>query len=81
VQPEHILRSLLTLGPYRYDETYVLMPSGAGCKLTAYVEVRTQVPALGVLLDRFYAGPTARHAFEASLAGLKRHCEAGGWPA
>jgi len=76
VVPERRLRSALSLGPFRYDETYDLEPSAQGCRLTARVGVRTALPLLGRVIDVLYAGPAARRAWQASLAGLKRHCEA-----
>lgn len=74
--PERLLRSLLALGPFRYDETYVLEPAGPGSRLNARLAVRTALPVLGRLVDRLYLGPSTRAAFEASLAAIKRFCEA-----
>ena len=69
------LRSSLTVGPVRFDETYTLEPHGGGCRLTAAMLVRVPVPLLGAIVERFYAGPAARSAVTASLAAIKRHCE------
>ena len=69
------LRSLLAVGPVRFDETYTLDPHGAGCRLTAAMLVRVPVPMLGALVERLYAGPAARSAVTASLQAIKRHCE------
>ncbi len=75
VQPNGKLRSLLALGPFRYDETYTLQTAPEGCRLTASLAVRTALPLIGPLVDRFYLGPSTRRAFEASLASIKGHCE------
>jgi hypothetical protein len=77
VVPEKRLRSLLSLGPFRYDETYVLEDRGDGsCRLTVDLTVWTAVPVIGPLVDRAYLGPATRRAFQASLAAVKIRCEA-----
>jgi hypothetical protein len=75
VVPERTLRSLLAVGPSRFDETYTLAPAGHGCRLTATMLVSTPIPLLGPLLTRLYAGPAARSSVEASMRALKIHCE------
>jgi hypothetical protein len=75
VVPERTLRSLLAVGPSRFDETYTLAPAADGCRLTAAMTVSTPVPLLGPLLTRVYAGPAARSSVQASMRALKRHCE------
>ena len=75
VVPERTLRSMLRLGPYRFDETYRLESTKSGCRLTAAVGVSLPVPLLGLLLERAYIGRTARVWMIASLASIKRHCE------
>jgi len=79
VVPEQRLRSLLALGPLRFDETYTLQPNSGGCLLTAAMLVWTPVPVAGALLDRLYAGPAAKTAVVASLSNIKRHCEGCEW--
>jgi hypothetical protein len=69
------LRSLLAVGPVRFDETYTLDPLPSGCRLTAAMRVRVPVPLLGPLVERWYAGPAARSAVTASLRAIKAHCE------
>lgn len=70
------LRSLLTLGPSHMDETYLLTSAPNGCRLNLDLELRIALPLAGGLIERLYAGEDTRRGFEASLAGLKRHCEA-----
>lgn len=77
VIPERTLRSLLSLGPFRFDETYTLSPTNSGCSLSADLAVSTALPIAGGFVDRLYLGPKTRRDFEASLAAIKRHCEAG----
>jgi len=77
VAPERTLRSLITIGPFRFDETYTLEPSDGGCQLTASMEVRAPVAALGWLIERLYLGPQSRRTVAASLEAIKRHCETG----
>jgi uncharacterized protein YndB with AHSA1/START domain len=76
VVPERTLRSLLAVGPSRFDETYTLAPTADGCRLTASMIVSTPIPLLGPLLTRVYAGPAARSSVQASMRALKRFCEA-----
>ncbi len=73
--PERRLRSLLAVGPLRFDETYTLEPRDAGCRLTASMLVRVPLPVLGTLIERLYVGPTTRATVTASLQAIKRHCE------
>ncbi len=70
------LRSLIAIGPVRFDETYTLEPRDGGCRLTASMKVWNRVPLLGAVLDRYAVGPEARKTVEASLNAIKRHCEA-----
>lgn len=70
------LRSLLALGFSRLDETYMLTAPAAGCRLDLDLELKVALPLLGGVIERLYAGADTRRGFEASLAGLKRHCEA-----
>lgn len=75
VVPEQRLRSVLALGPVRFDETYTLQARDGGCLLTAAMLVWTPVPLAGALVDRLYAGPAAKQAVAASLSNIKRFCE------
>jgi len=43
VTPERTLRSLITIGPFRFDETYTLEARADGCRLTATMLVRAPV--------------------------------------
>ncbi len=76
VAPERMLRSFITIGPFWFDETYTLERRGAGCRLNAAMRVRAPVPPIGWLLERLYIGPESRRTVMASLAAIKRHCEA-----
>jgi uncharacterized protein YndB with AHSA1/START domain len=76
VAPESTLRSIITIGPLWFDETYTLEPAAGGTRLSAEMRVRAPLPPLGWLLERAYAGPQARATVSASLAAIKRHCEA-----
>ena len=69
------LRSLLSLGPFRYDETYLLEPLDGGCRLTAALRVWTALALLGPLVDAVYLGRGTRNAFDASLRSIKAWCE------
>ena len=76
VRPNRRLRSLLTVGPFRFDETYDLDDSGTSCILTAAMDVSVPVPVLGFLIERSYLGPSTKRTVVASLGAIKRHCEA-----
>jgi hypothetical protein len=75
VAPERKLRSLLSVGLFRFDETYSLEGVGDGCRLSAEMEVRAPLPPLGWAIERLYLGPRTRRAVEVSLQALKRHCQ------
>ena len=76
VVPERTLRSLIQIGPLRFDETYTLEPREAGCRLTAAMIVRAPLAPLGWVIERLYVGPQSRRTVEASMQSLKQHCEA-----
>jgi hypothetical protein len=76
VVQERTLHSHISLGPMWFDETYTLEPGDAGCRLTAAMRVRAPFPPLGWLLERLYVGPESRRTVTASLAVIKKHCEA-----
>ena len=76
VVPDQRLRSVLELGPYYMDETYALTAWEGGTMLTTMVALTVRRPVIGPLLERLWAGREVRKGFEASLAGLKRYCEA-----
>lgn len=75
VVPVEKLRSLLAVGPFRFDETYTLEARDDGCLLRADMEVRVPVPGLGLLTERFYLGPETEGTVKASLKAIKKHCE------
>jgi hypothetical protein len=74
------LRSLLALGPYRYDETYMLEAAGRGCRLTVAVSVWMVVPVVHSLFELLYLGPATQRAFTQSLAAIKSLCETEPFP-
>ncbi|MCH7699088.1 MAG: hypothetical protein IH865_09160 [Chloroflexi bacterium] len=76
VVSEQRLRSLLGVGPFRFDEAYTLEANDDGCKLTARMDVSVALPGLGWLIERLYIGPATKRTVGASLAAIKRHCEA-----
>jgi len=76
VVPEQKLRSILQFGPYYMDETYSLTAWQRGTMLTTTVDLTVRRSVFGPLLERLWTGREVRRGFEASLAGLKRHCEA-----
>ncbi len=75
VVPEQRLRSLLAVGPFRFDEGYTLEANGDGCKLTAQMDVSVPLPGVGWIIERLYLGPATERTVGASLAAIKRHCE------
>jgi hypothetical protein len=75
VDPERTLRSLLSVGPFRMDETYTITPAPSGCTLTALVDTTAALPLIGGFIERIYLGPIIKRDFGASLAAIKRHFE------
>lgn len=75
VVQERTLRSLLAVGPLRFDETYTLDATGAGCRLTAAMKLWMPIPVLGPLVEQVYGERVARSAVGASLRAIKRLCE------
>lgn len=75
VVPEQKLRSLLSVGIIRYDETYTFEAVEAGMRLMVDLDVSIGVPILSLIVSHLQATAEARLAFEASLVNLKRHCE------
>ncbi len=75
VVAERRLRSLLAVGPFRFDEAYTLEANGGGCHLTAEMDVSVPLAGLGWVIERFYLGPTTHATVAASLKAIKRHCE------
>ena len=75
VRAERLLRAALSVGPYRFDETYTLAARVGGCRLTADLVVRVTVPVVGRVIARRWIGPRTRAAVAGSLAALKEWCE------
>jgi len=80
VVAERTLRSLLAVGPFRFEETYRLDEQGRGCRLTAAMQVRASFGVLGWIFEHLYLGPRTRAAVTASLRAIKHHCEEGSMP-
>ena len=79
VEPPTLLHSHLALNRDRLDETYTLTAlDPSTTDLICYVNVSYAFPILGPFIARLGTLPQTRAAFEASLANLKRHCEAKG---
>lgn len=77
VLAERTLRSLISVGPTRMDETYTLEPTASGTRLSAKMLVRVPWPIVGVIAERVVFGPATRRAVTASLRAIKVYCEAG----
>lgn len=75
VVPNRRLRSLISVGPSRMDETYTLTPTTSGTHLSAKMIVRVTWPFVGIVAARAVFGPAARKSVAASLRAIKRHCE------
>jgi uncharacterized protein YndB with AHSA1/START domain len=76
VVPERTFRSLIAVGPGRFDETYALTErSGGGTHLAAAMTVHVPLPAVGGLLERSYLGPMSRSTVDRSLAAITSFCE------
>lgn len=72
---EGTLRSLISIGPLRFDETYTLLPRDSGTRLSTAMRVFVPLLFGGPLTERVYAGPESRRTVAASMAALKRYCE------
>lgn len=75
VVPERKLSSDLTVGPFKFHETYMLDGSDGVCKLSAAMNVWAVLPVVGSLVERLYLGAQTKRTVEASLRAIKRHCE------
>lgn len=76
VLAERTLRSLISVGPSRMDETYTLEPTAKGTHLSARMLVRVAWPIVGLIAERAVFGPASKRAVTASLRAIKLHCEA-----
>jgi len=75
VTVERKLRSQISIGPFDFDETYLVEPSGSGCRLSAAMHVRAPLLLGGTMIERLYLGPKTEQTVTASLQAIKRHCE------
>ena len=69
------LRSLISIGPLRFDETYTLDRVGSVTRLSTSMRVFVPLLLGGPLTERLYAGPESRRTVAGSMAALKRYCE------
>jgi hypothetical protein len=70
------LRSSIDLGPFSFDETYELHSlESSTTLLSARLTVSSNLPVIGVLLERAAGAPLARATVRTSLQAIKRHCE------
>jgi len=77
VQHGSTLRSSIELGLFSFDETYELHSrESSSTLLSARLAVSSNVPVIGVLLERVAGAPLARATVRTSLEAIKRHCEA-----
>ena len=76
VEAERVLRSLLTVGRTRMDETYTLSPTPTGCRLTVVVEAVSTVPLLGWAIERMQLASSIGRDFVVALESIRRYCEA-----
>ena len=81
VVPERMLRSLLAVGPFRFDETYVLEAIDSGTRLTAWMSAKLPVPLLSEAVEWLYLGRATKSTVTASLSRIKRLCESTPMPA
>jgi uncharacterized protein YndB with AHSA1/START domain len=76
VAPNATLRSSIDLGPFAFDEIYLLDSSRPEMtRLTARLTVSSAAPVVGSLLERVAGAPLARSTVRTSLEAIKRHCE------
>jgi Polyketide cyclase / dehydrase and lipid transport len=79
VVPGQRLRSAVALGPFRYEETYVLAaePGEADAtRLTLRIVSSSAVPVVGGVLDRFAVRSLASRRIDVALRALREWCEA-----
>jgi uncharacterized protein YndB with AHSA1/START domain len=76
VEPGRRLASILELGSWLMAEAYDLSSASGRTRVGLSLELRVRVAVIGPLIEHISAGRRARQGFEASLAGLKRWCEA-----
>ena len=75
VVAQRTLRSLLSVGPFRFDETYTLeQGTGGGTALSVAMIMRVPIPVVSLLLEPWLERET-RRTVGASMAVLKQHCE------
>jgi hypothetical protein len=76
VLADSTLRSSIELGPFSFDETYELSsPEPLTTLLSVRLIVSSNLPVIGVLLERVAGAPLARATVRTSLQAIKRHCE------
>lgn len=76
VDAERVLRSVLTVGRTRMDETYTLLHTATGCRLAVVVEAASTIPLLGRVIERRRLASSIQRDFAAALESIKAYCEA-----
>jgi hypothetical protein len=79
VVPEERLRSSISLGLFRFDETYKLQPETPDSRETRLgmkVVASNVLPIVGEILDRFAVRGLAAELVSTSLDAIRRWCEA-----
>ncbi|MGB2695839.1 MAG: SRPBCC family protein [Dehalococcoidia bacterium] len=75
VVQEERLRSTLSVGFVKFDETYRLEARNGSCRLSASMTLWALLPLVGALVERIYLGAQSRRTVEASLRAIKTFCE------
>lgn len=78
VVPLERLRSAVSLGLFRFDQTWSLAPGAADpgrTRLGLHLASSNEVPVLGAVLDRFDVRRLAAEYVDARLRSLRRWCE------
>jgi hypothetical protein len=74
---QQTLHSAISLGLFRFDETYTLVREGAGpqTRLTLKWVTSNSVPVVGGLVDRFAVRRMSASLVDARLAAVQKWCE------
>jgi len=78
VDQQHRLRTLITLGFMKFDETYILIdaPDGSGAtRLIAQLAIGNSLPFLRALFDRVIGEALAKETVSTSLRAIRNFCE------
>jgi len=78
VVPDSRLRSMVALGLFRFDETFLLSPEpgdGERTRLSLKLIASNSVPVVGGALDRFAVRRLAVEFIDAKLRAVQKWCE------